>query len=108
MKNFHYLVLAFAICLGITACGKEGGSLEVINLGPDPSNVTIRIDGTDVFNDVVSVGKSVKKSKDTDFAFFVTIQTSANGTRIVNDGVIGGGDTLVYRRDGNNVTSQVK
>jgi hypothetical protein len=108
MKNFHYLVLAFAICLGLAACGKEGGTLEVINLGPDSSKVTIRIDGVDVFNDVLSVGQSVKKSKDTDFAYYVTIEISADGTRIVNDGVIGGGDTLVFRRDRTNVSTQIK
>jgi predicted small secreted protein len=98
MKKLGFWILmglAFSICFGLTACNKEGGTLEVIN-NYAQKNVQIEIDGAEVFNGVIEKGKSVKKSKDTDFSYTIKYPcNTAFGIGTATDsGIVAGGETI--------------
>jgi hypothetical protein len=102
MKKFYSLVLAFAICLGLTACGKEGGTLEVIVLGFS-RNVQILFDDVEVFNGVLEDNQSVKKSKDKDFSYKIVHKRVSGGDSgmgpATQRGTVAGGDIVTVRLD---------
>lgn len=102
MKRFGYVILlglVLAICLGLTACGKEGGTLEVLNNSLTSCYVTIHFDQVEVFSGDIQSWKSVKRSKDKDFEYRVIFKADASSSSSTTVfGSVGGGETVVEKR----------
>jgi hypothetical protein len=95
--------LAFLICFGLTACGKEGGTLEVIVWGYS-RNVQILFDDVEVFNGLLEDNQSVKKSKNEDFSYKildqrVRVEGEMEWPKSTRRGTVSGGDIVTIRLD---------
>jgi len=101
MKKMIVLgIVVLVISLGFTACGKEGGDLEIINDTEYVRNFKILLNGDSVRvnNGQTQIMPSQKvnahSDEDTSYAVFISTGYITDGTKVSWSGSLSGGETV--------------
>ena len=87
-----FVLLVFFLVISLVACGESGGTLQVLNDTPNPHPITIIVEGSTVYNALISPSQTISHSSGSDFSY----QILSNGVSL-GYGTMRGGETYVMR-----------